>query len=79
LEATDILFFKSNQIDMASDYLKKCINLDPGYVDGYYQLALVYLNKGLMEEAKNNLQKIIELAPDSEKAGSARKLLESIK
>jgi len=74
-----ILFFKSNQIDRAVDYLKKCINLDPGYVDGYYQLALAYLNKGFIEEAKNNLQKILELEPDSEKAGLARKLLESIK
>jgi hypothetical protein len=32
-----------------------------------------------MEEAKKNFQKVIELAPDSEKAGLARKMLESIK
>jgi len=74
-----ILLFKSNQIDMAIEYLSRSINLNPGYVDGYYQLALAYLNKGDMEEAKKNFQKVIELAPDSEKAGLARKMLESIK
>jgi hypothetical protein len=32
-----------------------------------------------MQEAKKNLEKVIELAPDSEKAAIAKKTLESIK
>jgi Tfp pilus assembly protein PilF len=74
-----LLLFKKRKIDMAIDYFNKCIALDPKYVDGYYQLALAYLNKADMQEAKKNLEKVIELAPDSEKAAIAKKTLESIK
>lgn len=74
-----ILLFKNGQIDMAIDYLYKCLALDPNHVDGHYQLALANLNKGNMKEAKKNFQKVIELAPESEKASSAKKMLELIK
>ncbi|MFQ6083967.1 MAG: tetratricopeptide repeat protein, partial [Candidatus Aminicenantia bacterium] len=60
-----ILFFKNKQIDMAIDYFNKCLIRDPNYVEGYYQLALANLNKGDMEEAKKNFQKVIELEPES--------------
>ena len=71
--------FKNGQIDMAIDYFNKCLSLDQNYVDGYYQLGLVYLNKGNLEEAKQNLEKVIEIAPESGMAESAKKMLESIK
>ena len=74
-----ILMFKNGQIDMAIDYFNKCLALDQNYVNGYYQLALGHLNKGNLEEAKQNLQKVIELAPESGMAKSAEKMLESIK
>lgn len=74
-----ILLFKNGQIDMAIDYLNKCLALDPNHIDGHYQLALVNLNKGDTEEAKTHLQKVIELAPESEKAGLAKNILENIK
>jgi tetratricopeptide (TPR) repeat protein len=73
-----ILLFKNRQIDMAIDYLQKCLAVDPTYVNGYYQLALVNLNKGDLDEAKKNLKKVIELAPESEKAALAKKILENI-
>ena len=63
---------------MAIDYLQKCLVVDPMYVNGYYQLALVYLNKGDLEEAKKNLKKVIELAPESEIAAIAKRMLENI-
>lgn len=74
-----ILMFKNGQIDMAIDYFNKCLALDQNYVNGYYQLGLAYLNKGNLEEAKQNLEKVIEIAPESEMAKSAEKMLESIK
>jgi Tfp pilus assembly protein PilF len=53
--------------------------VDPSYVNGYYQLALANLNKSDLEEAKKNLKKVIKLAPESEKAALAKKMLENIK
>ncbi|NIM57855.1 MAG: tetratricopeptide repeat protein [Candidatus Aminicenantes bacterium] len=72
-----ILLFKNRQIDMAIDYLLKSLAVDPTYVNAYYQLALVYLNKGNLEEAKKNLKKVIELAPESEAAALAKSMLEN--
>jgi Tfp pilus assembly protein PilF len=39
---------------------------------------LACLNKGDLEEAKKNLKKVIELAPESEKAAIAKRMLENI-
>lgn len=73
-----ILLFKNGQIDLAIEYLEKSLKFDPNYVDAYYQLALANLNKGQMEEAKKNFGKVIELAPESDKATLAKKMLASI-
>ncbi len=73
-----ILLFKNGQIDMAINYLDRCLALDPKHLDSHYQLGLANLNKGDMEEAKKNFQKVIELAPESEKAALAKKIIENI-
>jgi superkiller protein 3 len=74
-----ILFFKNNQIELAIEYLSKSLDLNPKYVDAYYQMGLANLNKGDMEKAKASFAKVIELAPESEKAAQAKNLLEHIK
>ena len=74
-----ILFFKNNQIALAIEYLSKSLELDPKYVEAYYQMGLACLNKGDMEKAKVSFAKVIELAPESEKAAQAKNLLEHIK
>jgi len=73
-----ILLFKNGQIDRAIHYLTQCITIDPSFVSGYYQLALTNLNKGDLEEARKNFHKVIELAPESEQAALAKKVLEQI-
>ena len=73
-----ILLFKNGQINLAIKNLEKSLVLDPNYVDAHYQLALANLNKGQMEEAKIHFNKVIELAPESEKATLAQKILENI-
>jgi tetratricopeptide (TPR) repeat protein len=73
-----VLLFNNNQMDMAIEYFKKCLTRNPNYVDGYFQLALAHLNKGDMEEAKANLKKIIEIAPESEKAALAKEMLNDL-
>jgi len=74
-----VLFFKEGQIDLAIEYLQKCLTVDGKYVEGSYQLGLAFLNKGQGDEAKKCFQKVIELAPGSEKADLAKKILESIR
>lgn len=74
-----VLFFKEGHIDLAIEYLQKCLAVDGKYVEGAYQLGLAFLNKGRGDEAKKCFQKVIELAPGSEKADLARKILEGIR
>jgi tetratricopeptide (TPR) repeat protein len=73
-----VLLFAREQMEQAIDYFKKCAARDPNYVDAYYQMALAYLNQGNLEEAKKNFQKIIELAPGSDKAAQAKEIIESL-
>lgn len=73
-----VLLFAREQMEQAIDYFKKCAARDPNYVDAYYQMALAYLNQGNMEEAKKNFQKIIELAPGSDKAAQAKDIIDSL-
>jgi tetratricopeptide (TPR) repeat protein len=74
-----VLFFKEGHIDLAIEYLQKCLAVDGKYVEGSYQLGLAFLNKGQGDEAKKCFQKVIELAPGSEKAEFAKKILEGIR
>jgi tetratricopeptide (TPR) repeat protein len=73
-----VLLFSREQMDQAIEYFKKCTARDPNYVDAYYQMALAYLNLGNNEEAKKNFQKIIELAPGSDKAVQAKEIIDSL-
>ena len=74
-----VLFFKSGQIDMAIEYLSKSTDLDPNNVDAHYQLGLANLNKGDMEKARESFERVVAIAPDSEKAALAKNLLQHIK
>jgi len=74
-----VLFFKEGQIDLAIEYLQKCLAVDGKHVEGTYQLGLAFLNKGRTDEAKKCFQRTIELAPGSEKADLARKILDGIR
>jgi tetratricopeptide (TPR) repeat protein len=71
--------FKNSQPEQAAGYIKKALERDANFVNGYYQLGLILLNRGDMEGARSNFEKVIELAPESDKAGLSKKLLENIK
>jgi Tfp pilus assembly protein PilF len=63
----------------AVEYLTKAVTVDPAYVDGYFQRGLAYLGQGKMAEAKADFNKVIELAPTSTQADTAKKALAQIK
>lgn len=63
----------------AIGFLDKAIAVDPSYVDGYFQRGLAYLGQGKTAEAKADFKKVIELAPTSPQADTARKALEQVK
>lgn len=57
----------------------KTIELQEDYADAYYQLGTSYIGQNKTDEAVKNLERFLELAPEHEKAGIARQLLEYLK
>ena len=74
-----VILLNQNRSADAVPYLTKSVTLDPSYVDGYYQRGLAYLGQGKPAEAKTDFQKVVELAPTSPQAETAKKALETIK
>ena len=63
------------QAEMA---FKNALEIDSNYVNSHYGLASVYLQQNRSEEALQELQKVIELAPDSQRAKNAQELIQKI-
>ncbi|MBA7534954.1 hypothetical protein ES705_27204 [subsurface metagenome] len=57
---------------------KNALRIDPKYVNAHYGLAGAYLRQNKLDEAQEELQKIIELAPDSQEANYARNTIQKI-
>jgi len=54
------------------------LKIDPKYVNAHYGLAGAYLRQNKLDEAQEELKKIIELAPDSQEAQYARETIQKI-
>ena len=58
--------------------LKDALKIDPNFINAHYGLAGAYLNQNKIEEALVELEKVIELAPDSQEANYARNIMQQI-
>lgn len=71
-------YFSLGQPDNAIKFFSCALSLNPEFSEAYYKLGLAYLNKGDIENARLNLEKFIEMAPDSPDAEIAKQFLKSI-
>ena len=67
--------FKADRLDEAQGLLESLLEQHPEMVEAHYTLGLVKLNGGDKAAAKEHLQKVLDLAPDSPKAEEARSML----
>jgi hypothetical protein len=74
-----IVLMNKKQPAAARDYFTRVIESNPKDADGYYYRGLATIQAGKAKEAKADLQKVIELAPDSDQAKEAKEYLKSIK
>ncbi|MBA7530385.1 hypothetical protein ES705_22588 [subsurface metagenome] len=58
--------------------LKNALKIDPKFINAHYGLAGAYLNQNKIDEALVELQKVIELGPDSQEAQYARNIIQQI-
>jgi len=73
-----VLYLNQGDQAAAVPYLTRSVEVDPSFVDGYYQRALAYFAQQKFEEARADCQKVIEIAGDSEQAATAQALLDAI-
>lgn len=73
-----VLFFNDRNYEKAMAYFKRALEIDEGFSDGYYQLAMSYLASGQNEEVVELLEKFLEIDPESSKAPTARSIIETL-
>ena len=71
--------YNKGSMDKAFEYFDQVVKDYPDHADAYYYRGLVLVNKGKNAQAKADLQKFLELAPNSPNAEMAKEFLKSIK
>ena len=70
--------FARGDVDAAAGWYEKATMVDPTWEKPWYKLALVALNKGDMETAKQNFQKVVDIAPNSADGAQAKLTLSAL-
>jgi tetratricopeptide (TPR) repeat protein len=70
--------FARGDVDAAAGWYEKAAATDPSWEKPWFKLALVALNKGDVETAKQNFQKVVDMAPDSEDGAQAQATLSAL-
>ncbi|HEV7507717.1 MAG TPA: tetratricopeptide repeat protein [Thermoanaerobaculia bacterium] len=70
--------FNSGKMDEAMAQFTRVVAENPELPDAYYYRALVYMNKNQNKEAKADLQKLLQLDPNSKYAKDAQEFLKSL-
>ena len=65
-------------MDAAAEWYEKASMVDPNWAKPVFKLALVALNKGDMETAKQHFQKVVDLDPGSEEGAQASATLAAL-
>ena len=70
--------FARGDVDAAAGWYEKATMVDPTWEKPWFKLALVALNKGDMETAKQNFLKVVDIAPNSEDGVQAQATLSAL-
>ena len=72
------VYLKLERYKEAEAAFNDALQINPKLVSAHYGMAGAYLKQNLPDEALNELQKVIELAPDSQEAKYARDAIQKI-
>jgi O-antigen ligase/Tfp pilus assembly protein PilF len=72
------LYLQARRYTLAEAAFGNALKITPDFVNAHYGLAVAYLQQNKQTEALKELQKVIELAPDSQEAKYARDIMQQI-
>ena len=72
------LEFAKGAVDVAAGWYEKAAMVDPNWAKPIFKLALVALNKGDMDGAKQHFRKVVDLDPSSEEGAQASATLAAL-
>lgn len=72
------ILFVADKTDDAIKYYQLAIRIKPDWPKSYMQLGYAYLNKGDTKAALENLEKFVELAPDSPEIPGIKEIIKSL-
>ena len=70
------IYFANQKIDEAIHYFDLSTQIKPDWGSPYLKLGYAYLNKGDYEKAQQNLNKFLELDPESPEAPNVKNIIE---
>ena len=73
------IYFSHQRLEEAIEYFILAAVIKPDWSEPYYKLGLVYLNKTDNANAIENLEKFLELEPDSERSANVKNIIEYLK
>ena len=73
------IFFSNQKLDEALRYFSLASQIKPDWSDAYYKLGLVYLNNADYPNAIQNFEKFLTLEEGTDRAATAKNILEQIK
>jgi len=71
-------FLRLKRYKPAEIAFKNALKINSDFVNAHYGLAGTYLKQNKLDEAQEELQKVIELAPDSQEAKYAQNIMQQI-
>lgn len=74
-----VCLVNTGESEAALTRFQKTVELKPDYADAFYQMATILISQNKVPEAKAALENFLALAPNHEKAGIARQLLDYLK
>jgi tetratricopeptide (TPR) repeat protein len=74
-----VCLVNTGESEGALTHFQKTVELKSDYADAYYQMGTILIGQNKVSEARAALEKFLELAPEHEKAGIAKQLVEFLK
>lgn len=71
--------YDANDNALARERFSKVVQIDPKYPHAYYYLGVINAAGGANAEARRNIEKFLQLAPNDPEANSARDMLKYLK